>query len=154
MQPKKTVAAVLLCVAVLLVGLTTYAQVERPYRDGTVWSMTFVKMKPGMESAYLSYIASDWKREQDAFKKEGFIVSYKILGTESHGSTDWNLLLMTEYKDMATLEANQAKMEAASQRLFGSDEKVRQGYKERLEIREIVGDRLAREVVLEPRAKQ
>jgi hypothetical protein len=36
--------------------------------------------------------------------------------------------------------------------MFGSDEKIRQGYKDRLEIREVLGERLAREIVLEPRA--
>jgi hypothetical protein len=41
--------------------------------------------------------------------------------------------------------------EAIAQKLIGSDEKQQQGYKERTEIREIMGDRLAREIVLEPR---
>ncbi len=27
-------------------------------------------MKPGMETAYLYYIAGDWKREQEALKKD------------------------------------------------------------------------------------
>ena len=151
MQFKKTVAAALLGLAVVFVGLTAYAQIQRPYRDGTVWNVAFIKMKPGMESAYLSYIASDWKREQDAFKKEGLILSYKVLATEAHGTTDWNLLLMTEYKDLATLEVNQQKMEEVGMKIFGSDEKIRQGYKDRLEIREVMGERLAREIVLEPR---
>jgi len=153
MQLKKTVVASLLSLGVVLVGLTAYAQMQRPYKDGSVWNVAFIKMKPGMESAYLSYIATDWKREQEALKKEGLIVSYKVLATEAHGTTDWNLLLMTEYKNMATLEANQQKMDQLGQQLFGSDEKIRQGYKDRLEIREVMGERLAREIVLEPRPK-
>ena len=151
MQLKKTVAAALLSLGVVFVGLTAYAQMQRPYRDGSVWNVAFIKMKPGMESAYLSYLANDWKREQEAFKKDGLILSYKVLATEAHGTTDWNLLLMTEYKDMATLEANQQKMDQVGQQIFGSDEKIRQGYKDRLEIREVMGERLAREIVLEPR---
>jgi len=153
MQLKKTVAAALLSLGVVFAGLSTYAQMQRPYRDGSVWNVAFIKMKPGMESAYLNYLANDWKREQEAFKKEGLILSYKVLATEAHGTTDWNLLLMTEYKDMATLEANQQKMDQVGQQIFGSDEKIRQGYKERLEIREVMGERLAREIVLEPRTK-
>jgi hypothetical protein len=153
MQFKKTVAASLLSLGVAFVGLTAYAQMQRPYRDGSVWNVAFIKMKPGMESAYLNYIATDWKREQEAFKKEGLILSYKVLATEAHGTTDWNMLLMTEYKDMATLEANQQKMDQLGQQIFGSDEKIRQGYKERLEIREVMGERLAREIILEPRPK-
>ncbi|CAN5748557.1 hypothetical protein BH18ACI4_BH18ACI4_05220 [soil metagenome] len=73
------------------------------------------------------------------------------LGQGSHGPTDWNLMLMTEYKDMATMEANVVKEEALVQRVVGNDEKQRQGYRERLEIREVLADRLAREIILEPR---
>ena len=57
---------------------------------------------------------------------------------------------MTEYKDLASMEAGEAKRDAVGQKLFGGDDKIRQGYKERLEIREVLASRLAREIVLEP----
>jgi hypothetical protein len=136
---------------VLLLCISVVAQVSRPYRNGSVWSIGFIRMKPGMETAYLHYIATDWKREQEELKKDGQSLSYKVLRTEGHGPTDWNLMLMTEYKDMATMEANVAKEEALVQRVVGNDEKQRQGYRERLEIREVMADRLAREIILEPR---
>ena len=123
----------------------------RPYRNGTVWNLTFVRIKAGMDSAYLTYLTTDWKREQEALKQQGMILSYKVLTTESHGSTDWNVILMVEYRDLATMEANETKTEALGQQLFGSDEKIRQGYRERMEMREVLGDRVAREIVLEPR---
>jgi hypothetical protein len=136
---------------VLLLCISVVAQVSRPYRNGSVWSIGFIRMKPGMETAYLHYIATDWKREQEELKKDGQSLSYKVLRTEGHGPTDWNLMLMTEYKDMATMEANVAKEEALVQRVVGNDDKQRQGYRERLEIREVMADRLAREIILEPR---
>ena len=128
-----------------------FAQTARPYHNGSVWGVSFIRIKPGMETAYLNYIATEWKRIQEAEKKEGRILSYKVLSTESHAPADWNLMLMVEYKDLATMEANEAKEDAMMQKLVGTDEKQRQGYRERLEIREIIQDRLAREVVLEPR---
>ncbi len=60
-------------------------------------------------------------------------------------------MLMVEFKDLATLEANQDKADALLQKMLGGDEKVMQGYKERSEIREVLGTRLAREVILEPK---
>jgi len=132
-------------------AVTVHAQVKRPYHDGTVWNVTFVRMKPGMDSAYLNYLASDWKRNQEAAKKEGLIVSYKILSTEAHSPDDWNLILMTETKDLATMEANQDKADALTQKMVGDDQKQMQGYKDRSEIREIMGIRQAREIVLEPK---
>lgn len=137
--------------ALLTLSIVVFAQVSRPYRNGSVWNVALIRMKPGMETAYLNYIATDWKRNQEASKKEGLILSYKVLTTEGHTPGDWNIMLMTEYKDMATMEANEAKADALSQKVIGDDQKQMQGYKERLEIREVMGDRLAREIVLEPR---
>lgn len=140
-----------LVASLLLLGISVYAQMSRPYRNGSVWNVSFIRMKPGMETAYLNYLATDWKRNQEAMKKEGLVLSYKVLTTEGHGANDWNTMLMTEYKDMATMEANEAKSDAVLQQVIGNDQKQMQGYRERLEIREPLGDRLAREIILEPR---
>ncbi len=140
-----------LIVLVLTLSIVVVAQVNRPFRNGSVWSIGFIQMKPGMETAYLNYVAGDWKREQEALKKDGQIISYKVLTTEAHGSGDWNIMLMTEYKDMATMEANEAKADNLLQTVIGSDEKQMQGYRDRLQIREVLENRLAREIVLEPR---
>ncbi len=135
---------VVLCVSV-------FAQMSRPVRNGSVWELAFIRMKPGMGSAYMQYLAAEWKKEQEALKGEGLILSYKVLETEDHSPGDWNLILMTEFKDLASMEANELKADAISQRVVGNDEKQRQGYKERADIREVMGTRLAREIVLEPR---
>jgi len=140
-----------LIVLVLMVSVVVVAQVNRPFRSGSVWSVSFIRMKPGMENAYLNYIASEWKREQEAFKKDGQILSYKVITTEAHGSNDWNIMLMTEYKDLATMEANETKADNLAQAVSGNDEKQMQGYRDRLQIREVLDVRTAREIVLEPR---
>ena len=141
----------LLVALVLTLSVVVVAQVARPYRNATVWSIGFIRMKPGFETAYLNYVAGDWKREQDALKKDGQIISYKILQTEAHTSADWNLMLLTEYKDLATYEKNIEKADALLQKVIGDDEKQMQGYRQRLEIREVMGDRIAREIALDPR---
>lgn len=140
-----------LVVLLLLLGVSVFAQVSRPYRNGSVWEVAFIRMKPGMDTAYLNYVAGAWKREQESLKKEGLILSYKVLTTEAHGTNDWNIMLMTEYKDLATREANEAKQDSLLQTVIGDDQKQMQGYKERLEIREVVAVRTAREIMLEPR---
>lgn len=141
----------LIVTVVLAFSAAVLAQVNRPYRNGSVWEVSFIRMKPGMDAAYLNYIATDWKRNQEALKKDGLILSYKVLTTEAHGAADFNVMLLTEYKDMATREANQVKQDALAQQVIGDDQKQMQGYKERLEIREVLQNRTAREIVLEPR---
>ncbi|MGB7067891.1 MAG: hypothetical protein WBD22_00160 [Pyrinomonadaceae bacterium] len=141
-----------LVVAILLtLSVVVFSQVNRPYRNGSVWNVAFIRIKPGMETAYLNYIATDWKKNQEASKKEGLILSYKVLTTEAHGAGDFNILLMTEYKDLATMEANEDKADTLAQQVVGNDAKQMQGYKDRLEIREVLQDRLAREIILEPK---
>jgi hypothetical protein len=48
------------------------------------------------------------------------------------------------------MEANEAKADHLLQTVIGNDEKQRQGYRDRLQIREVLDTRLAREIVLEP----
>jgi hypothetical protein len=151
MKNKKRILSGSLVALILALSLVAIAQVNRPYRPGSVWNIGFIRMKPGMDTAYLNYVATDWKRQQEALKKEGLILSYKVLTTEAHGTGDFNIMLMTEYKDLATMEANQVKADNLAQQVVGNDEKQMQGYKERLEIREVLQNRQAREIVLEPR---
>jgi hypothetical protein len=146
---RKRIFAGLFVALVMTLSVVAFAQINRPYRNGAVWNISYIRMKPGMETAYLNYIAGDWKREQDALRKDGQIISYKIIQTEAHGSADFNLMLMTEYKDLATYEKNLDKADALLQTVIGNDEKQRQGYRDRLEIREVLAERLAREIVLE-----
>ena len=106
-----------------------------------------------MDVAYMNYVAGSWKAEQEAQKKDRNILSYKVMSVEGHTPGEFNLMLMTEYKNLATMEANEDKSEAVAQRVVGNDEKQMQGYKDRLEIREVLGIRLAREVILEPKGR-
>lgn len=148
---KQHILGICLVVSLVLLGASVYAQVSRPTHPGTVWQLSFIHVKPGMGIAYDKYLASDWKKEQEALKSAGIILSYKVIATEAHNPNDWDLMLMAEYKDLASVEANEEKVDATLQKMVGGDEKGMQGYKERSEIREVLGTRLAREIVLEPR---
>ena len=148
---KKRIAVLCLVVLALTLCASMYAQmVKRPFHNGSVWTITFVRVKPGMDVAYMTYLSGLWKREQEALKKEGIVLSYKVIATEGHTTADFNLMLMSEYKDLATLEASDKKADAMAQQMVGNDLQQQQGYRERAEIREILGNRLAREIVLEP----
>ena len=147
-MPRRRIFAGLVVLLVAVTSLSVYAQVKRPFRPGSVWNMAFIRMKPGMEVAYLNYVATTWKANQDAAKKEGLIVSYRVLTTEGHSPADYNIILMTEYKDLATMEANEPKEDALAQKTIGDDTKQMQGYEDRSKIREILSTRTAREVML------
>ncbi len=145
---------VLLVFVAMLLPASSFAQAApaRPFHDGTVWSIAFVKAKPGVGLNYMNWLATEWKTEQEALKKAGLILNYMVIETESHSPNDFDLMLMVEYKDLATMEANQDKAEAvANQALNSNDQKMIAGYQERASWREIIGNRLARQIVLEPK---
>jgi hypothetical protein len=106
----------------------------RPTHAGTVWQLSFIHVKPGWILPMISISRAIGKKNRKL---------------SNHSPNDWNLMLMVEYKDLASVETNEDKVDALLQKMFGGDEKVTQGYKERTDIREVMGTRLAREVILE-----
>jgi hypothetical protein len=145
--------AVLAFAAMLLPSLlTAQTAPARPFHDGPVWDIAFIKAKPGVGLKYMEFLATEWKTEHEALKKAGLILNYMVIATEAHSPTDFDIMLMTQYKDLATMEANQDKEEAvANQALNSNDQKMIAGYQERASWREIIGNRLAREIILEPK---
>ena len=149
----KRIAVGSFAVVLMIAAISVFAQINRPYHNGSVWNIAFIRIKPGMDTAYMNYLAGSWKAEQEAQKKDGNIVSYKVMSVEGHTTGEFNLMLMTEYKNLATMEANEDKAEAVAQKVVGNDEVQMKGYNDRLAIREVIGDRLAREVILEPKRR-
>jgi hypothetical protein len=119
-----------------------------PYKEGTVVSLTFVRTKPGMTNDYLRNLAAEWRKLNDEAKKEGLILSYKIYLGSAVNKDDWDMMLQIEYKDMAALDGIDEKFEAISARVLGPEEKVTEGYRKRGDMREILGEKIVREVVL------
>jgi hypothetical protein len=152
MKTKRIVVGSIALVLVMA-AISVFAQINRPYRNGSVWSIGFIRIKPGMDTAYMNYVAGEWKAEQEAQRKDGNILSYKVLSVEGHNTGEFNLMLMTEYKSLAAMEASEDKAEAVSQKVVGNDAKQIQGYNDRLAIREVIGNRLAREIILEPKGR-
>ena len=145
--------AVLAFAAMLLPNLSpAQAMPNRPFHEGPVWDITFVKAKPGVGLNYMNWLATEWKTEQEALKKAGLIMNYMVIATESHSPNDFDLMLMVQFKDLASMEANEDKREAvANQALNSNDQKMIAGYQERASWREVIGGRLAREIILEPK---
>jgi hypothetical protein len=139
---------------VVLIGILTamgampvIGQVHKFFSPGTVWTVTMIKIAPGMDQSYLEYLDGRFKKAEDAQIKAGFEKSYKILRTMDDGGA-WNLLILREYTSLASLESNEEKADALSQQTDGDDQAQMQGYQERSKYREVVGTKYARELSL------
>ena len=130
----------------LLFCLSATAQVqEAPYNQETVWTMTFVRTEPGRFDDYIENLNGLWRKANDEAKKDGTVVSYKIISTNAVREDDWNLLLMVEYKNMAAFDGLDAKFREIVAKL-ASEEKQEEGIQTRAKIRTIVGSKLGREL--------
>ncbi len=141
----KLVLALIVTLSALAVSAA--AQIHRYYSPGTVWTVTTIRIKPGMDQAYFQYLDGEFKRESDAQVSGGFMKSYKGLRTMDD-SDSWNLLILREYKSMASMEADEERSDALSQRVTGNDQTQMHGYEDRSKIREVLGTKTARELVL------
>jgi hypothetical protein len=130
-----------------LAGLCS-AQSTAPYTEGTVWDVTMVKTKAGMQDDYLKNLAGAYKKTSDEMKKEGIIMDYKIFVGSAATPHDFDVLLMVEYKDMAALDKIREKTDPIERKMIGSESQMRDASIKRMEIREILGDKLMREVTL------
>ncbi len=144
----KSIRHILFAVLFLSCASFVRAQGDAPYTEGSVWSVTQVKTKPGFTDDYLRQLKSIFVGELDEAKKEGLILSYKILLGSYSTPADYDILLMIEYKDFAAFDGQRAKFDAIDKKLFGTPDQEREGAAKRMEIREILGDKLLQEITL------
>lgn len=139
-----------LCLAglvVLMVSPAT-AQSSRPYTEGSVTNVSYVRVKPGRFDDYMAYVAGPYKQLMEASKKAGIITGWAVYASPNRDDEDWNLILTTTYKNMAALDNLDDKTDPILKQLIGSTEKANQGVVNRGEMRELIGDRLLRELII------
>jgi|SRR6187397_114041 len=139
--------ALIAAASLSLTGLCL-AQSDAPYTEGPVWQITMVKTKAGMSDDYLKALSKIYKSTNDEAKKQGIIMDYKILIGDNAGPGDFDILLMEEYPNMAALDGLRDKLDPINKKLVGSEDAQRQGAIKRMEIRDILGGKLMREVTL------
>jgi hypothetical protein len=125
------------------------AQATRaPYTEGSVWNMQFIRVKPGLQDDYLNGVRATAKRLFDNAKRQGLILSYHLISAPSATPQDWDLLLMIEYKNYAALDGLREKIEPIAAQAIGGESERRTVAGRRNELREIVGTKLGRELIL------
>jgi hypothetical protein len=151
-QPNKLMKKLLTLAASVIVGLCfsglVRAQSDAPYTEGPVWNITMVKTKYGMTDDYLKAIARTFRGSMEEAKKEGLIVDYKILLGNASSPQDYDILLMTASKNMASLDNAREKFDPIARKLEGSPDQQRDAAVKRGDLREIIGDKLMREITL------
>jgi hypothetical protein len=130
--------------AALLAPLNLTAQ-DRPYTEGGVLMTTYIQTKPGMRNAYLNYVANTWIPMLEMAKKDGLVVSYRILSGERRTPQDWDLVLAVEVKNYGALDGYDAKIEGYAEKVTKANAEQRsEAAKKREEMRTIIGTKTQR----------
>jgi hypothetical protein len=137
---------VLVSFASLLASAPAWAQ-ERPYREGSVWVVSFVKTKNGLADDYLREVIPARKKLMDEAQKQGLIVSHRILSGISSNRDDWDIMFLDEYKNWAAFDGLTAKFDAVLKKVVGDEAAQTQQMVKRIEVRELFGDKVMQELI-------
>ena len=142
----KKIITLILIAFTLTLSSTINAQ-DKTYTNGSVWQIGFIKVGANMTVEYLNNLKNNWKATHDEAVKQGLIVSYKILQGAAANPDDWDIMLMTEFKNMAAMEGQEDKWDAISKKIIGGEEAMKKLNESRVSMRTIYGGKLLREVV-------
>ena len=147
---KSTKKLQILALAALWLGITSVcvAQSDAPYTEGSVWTVTMVKTKTGMTDEYLKELAKTLKASLEEAKKQNLVVDYRILLGAAATPQDFDILIMVESKNMAAQDNAREKFDPIARKIVGTTDQQQAIQVKRLDIREILGSKLMREITL------
>lgn len=126
----------------------SFAQDDHAYTEGPVTAISYVKVKPGMFDAYLSYLQKTYKQVMEEQKKEGLVLDYGVYSANPRSPHDPDLYLTITYKNWATLDTLTARSDAITKKVWGSLDKSNEAAIDREKMREILGGEVVQELLL------
>jgi hypothetical protein len=132
--------------ALAALATAAYAQ-ERVYDNGPVWDVTAVKTKPGHFDDYMKFVSTTFRAEQEAMKKEGYVLDYKVFAVTDARDNEPDVFLAVEYKNMEAFDIPLDKQEAMAKTIFGSMTAANKADIDRESLRTLRGDTLMRELI-------
>jgi hypothetical protein len=149
MQSKIKHTFVTLSLSALSLSLGTVAMADGTnYNDGPVVNVSSIRTAEGHFDDYMKWLATSWKKQEEAAKKAGLIIGYHIYTAEPRGPNDPDIYLVIEYKNWAVLDGLGGKYDKLNAELEGSLEKADQAQAARGKIRTILGSETMQEAVL------
>lgn len=131
----------------MTIAATSALAADKPYTEGTVWTMTTIKVKPGQFEAYMRDVLPMRKKIDEEAKKEGLLLSSHVLSGQASNAEDFDLVILEEYKNFAAFDGISAKYDAVLAKVGSSEEQQTQTMEKRVELRTIIGEKTLQEIV-------
>ncbi len=83
------------------------AQDEPPFIGGDYWQVTGIKMADGAGLKYAKWLASEWRKNLDFSKSQGWIKDYMVISNVHPRADEPDLYLIRVFENMATVAENE-----------------------------------------------
>lgn len=137
----------LLLLAVFVLSLPANAQLGTTYNQGPVTEVTYLKIEYGHFDEYVEWLNSTWKPLNEAKKKAGLIIDYRVYTARPRTPEEPNVIFMITYANMAALD-RRAEEDAIAAEMIGTAKEQDEARIARSAYRQRLGTELIREVIL------
>jgi hypothetical protein len=144
---RRILQALIIGVAAGVLAIPALAQNTRPYKEGAVTELTYVKIKPGRFDDYMRFLDTDYKKLMEAEKKAGLITGYAVYATNARSPSEPDLVLSVSFPNWAALDRSE-EFEALAAKVIGDEQTQNKGMIDRGAMREVLGSQMIRELVL------
>ena len=133
--------------ALAIVHAVAFAQETRPYTNGEVTQVTYIRVKDGYFDDYMRHLGGLYRKQLEAYKAAGLITGYKVFSSAPRSPREANVILTVTYPNMAAFDRSQD-FDKVGQTVAGTFTEQNKGFADRGAMREVIGSELVREVVL------
>jgi len=141
-----------ICVSAALLAATTLATTAyadgADWTDGPVLNVASIRTVDGHFNDYMHWLATTYKKEQEAAKKAGLITDYSVIVVEARAPNEPDVLLVTTFKNWAALDHLGSKLDQIATQAEGSVAASDKAEAERARIRTVLGSRTEQVAIL------
>jgi hypothetical protein len=132
------VATYVTLAALACTSVTAFAD-DHAYTEGLIVNVARIRTVDGKFDDYMKWLDTNWKQQQEAAKKAGYLVSYEVITVEPRTPDDPDLLLISRYKNWAAMDGAMAKNDEIAKQIEGSVAASNKAQFERASIRRVLG---------------
>jgi hypothetical protein len=133
--------------SVFVLSLPANAQLGTTYNEGPVTQVTYLKIEYGHFDEYVDWLNSTWKPLNEAKKKTGLIIDYRVYTASPRKPEEPNVIFMITYPNMAAFD-RRVEEDAVAAEMIGSAKEQDKARIARSANRKRLGTELIREVIL------
>ncbi|MBP6534427.1 MAG: hypothetical protein KA218_05175 [Arenimonas sp.] len=137
----------LLFLTAFVLSLPANAQLGTTYNEGPVTEVTYLHIEYGHFDEYVNWLNSTWKPLNEAKKKAGLIIDYKVFTARPKKPEEPNVIFMITYPNMAAFD-RRVEENAVAVEMIGSAKEQDAARIARSAYRKRLGTELIREVIL------